>query len=172
MLENLVFETQLSICQSISHTHTHTHTDIYMKRHIYMKNIYLRYKGVWYTTEMHIYSSDILYILTYIFKISFRFSYIYMWKLLSYVWLFCNPMDYTVHGILQARILEWVAFPFSSESFQPRDQAQVSCIAGGFFTSWATRKATHIPLIYLTYYYLNLKIFEIKYQVFLDILQK
>ena len=76
MLENLVFETQLSICQSISHTHTHTHTDIYMKRHIYMKNIYLRYKGVWYTTEMHIYSSDILYILTYIFKISFRFSYV------------------------------------------------------------------------------------------------
>ena len=33
-----------------------------------------------------------------------------------------NPMDYTVHGILQARILEWVAFPFSRESSQPRDQ--------------------------------------------------
>ena len=33
----------------------------------------------------------------------------------------CNPMDYTVHGILQARILEWVAFPFSRESSQPRD---------------------------------------------------
>ena len=34
----------------------------------------------------------------------------------------CNPMDYTVHGILQARILEWVAFPFSRGSSQPRDQ--------------------------------------------------
>ena len=34
---------------------------------------------------------------------------------------FCDPMDYTVHGILQARILEWVAFPFSRESSQPRD---------------------------------------------------
>ena len=50
----------------------------------------------------------------------------------------CNPMDYTVHGILQARILEWVAFPFSRGSSQPRNRSQVSCIAGGFFTSWAT----------------------------------
>ena len=47
----------------------------------------------------------------------------------------CNPMDYTIHGILQARILEWVAFPFSRESSQIRDQTQVSHIAGGFFTS-------------------------------------
>ena len=38
----------------------------------------------------------------------------------------CDPMDYTVHGILQARILEWVAFPFSRGSSQPRDQTQVS----------------------------------------------
>ena len=45
----------------------------------------------------------------------------------------CNPMDYTVHGILQARILEWGAFPFSRGSSQPRDQTQVSHIAGGFF---------------------------------------
>ena len=47
----------------------------------------------------------------------------------------CDPTDYTVHGILQARILECVAFPFSRGSSQPRDQTQVSCIAGGFFTS-------------------------------------
>ena len=46
-----------------------------------------------------------------------------------------NPMDYTVHRILQARILEWVAFPFSRGSSQPRDQTQVSHIAGRFFTS-------------------------------------
>ena len=50
-------------------------------------------------------------------------------------------MDYIVHGILQARILEWIAFPFSRGSSQPRDQTQVSCIARGFFTSWATREA-------------------------------
>ena len=47
----------------------------------------------------------------------------------------CDPMDYTVHGILQARILEWVAFPFSRGSSQPRGQTQVSRIAGRFFTS-------------------------------------
>ena len=47
----------------------------------------------------------------------------------------CDPMDSTVHGILQVRIPEWVAFPFSRESSQPRDQTQVSRIVGGFFTS-------------------------------------
>ena len=52
----------------------------------------------------------------------------------------CDPVDCTGHGILQARILQWVAFPFSRESSQPRDQTQVSCIEGRFFTSWATRE--------------------------------
>ena len=52
-----------------------------------------------------------------------------------------DPMDFRVHGILQARILEWVAVPFSRVSSQPRDQTQVSHIAGGFFTSWASREA-------------------------------
>ena len=47
----------------------------------------------------------------------------------------CNPMDYVVPGILQARILEWVAFPFSRGSSQPRDRSQVSHIAGKFFTN-------------------------------------
>ena len=42
----------------------------------------------------------------------------------------CDPMDYTVSGILQARVLEWVAFPISRRSSQPRDQTQVSRIAG------------------------------------------
>ena len=55
--------------------------------------------------------------------------------------ILCDPMDYTVHEILKARILEWVAFPFSRGSSQPRDQTQVSHIAGGFFTNWATREA-------------------------------
>ena len=53
----------------------------------------------------------------------------------------CNPKNYTVHGILQARILEWVTLPFSRGSSQPRDRTQVSCIAGGFFTNWAIREA-------------------------------
>ena len=58
----------------------------------------------------------------------------------------CDPMDcrlpgYSVHGILQAIILEWVAMPFFRESYQPRDQTQISHIAGRFLTLWATREA-------------------------------
>ena len=58
----------------------------------------------------------------------------------------CDTMDYnlpgsSVQGILHVRILEWVAIPFSRGSSQPRDQTQVSCIAGRFFTIWATREA-------------------------------
>ena len=53
------------------------------------------------------------------------------WKSLSPVWLLTTP---STVGILQARILEGIAFPFSRGSSQPRDQTQVSCIAGRFFT--------------------------------------
>ena len=60
----------------------------------------------------------------------------------------CDPMGYTVLGIVQARILEWVTFPFSRGSSQPRDQTQVSHTAGRFFPSWATREAhQNYPLI-------------------------
>ena len=55
--------------------------------------------------------------------------------------ILCDPVDYTVPGILQARILGWVAVPFSRGSSQSRDWTQVSHIAGKFFTSWATREA-------------------------------
>ena len=50
----------------------------------------------------------------------------------------CNPMDGTFQGIFWARILEWVAVPFSRGVSQPRDGIQVSHVAGGFFTNWAT----------------------------------
>ena len=50
-----------------------------------------------------------------------------------------SPPGSSVHGISQARILEWVAIPFSRGSSQPRDQTQVSYIAGSFFTIWAAR---------------------------------
>ena len=52
----------------------------------------------------------------------------------------CDPMDYTVHGILQARILKWVAFTFSRGSSQPRDRTHVSCITRGFFTAGVTKE--------------------------------
>ena len=61
----------------------------------------------------------------------------------------CNPMDgglrgSSIHGILQARILEWVVISFSRGSSQPRIQTRVSCIGSRFFTNWAPREA---PLI-------------------------
>ena len=70
-------------------------------------------------------------------------------SLLSHVWLSgdpidCSPPGSSVHGTLQARILEWIAIPFSRGSSWPRDQTWVSCIADGFFTIWATRGAQEI----------------------------
>ena len=52
----------------------------------------------------------------------------------------CSPPGSSVHGILQARMLEWVAVPFSRGSSQPRGQAPIFCIAGRFFTIWATKE--------------------------------
>jgi len=75
----------------------------------------------------------------------------------------CDPMDYTVHGTVNAGILEWVAFPFSRGTFQLRDQTQVSCIAGRFFTSWTQQKTKNtgvgslslLQQIFLTQEFLN-----------------
>ena len=53
----------------------------------------------------------------------------------------CSPPDYSVHGSSQARILEWLAVPFSRESSRPRDRTQVSHIEGRFFTIRATTEA-------------------------------
>ena len=69
-----------------------------------------------------------------------------MWKceLLSCVWLCdldCSQWGSSVHGIFQAKILEWVAILFSRESSQHRDQTQFSYISDGFFSIWTTRKA-------------------------------
>ena len=60
----------------------------------------------------------------------------------------CNPMDYTVH-----RILEWGVFLFSRGSSQTRDRTQVSCIAGGFFTSWAVHR--NVKSILFTFWMLT-----------------
>ena len=61
----------------------------------------------------------------------------------------CDPTDYIVHEILQARILDWVAFPSSRGSSQPRERTQVSCTTGRFFTNWATREGS--PLYHLNF---------------------
>ena len=61
----------------------------------------------------------------------------------------CNPMDCSppgssVHGIVQARVLEWIASSFSRGSSRPRDRTQVSCIAGRHFTVWATGESHNV----------------------------
>ena len=62
----------------------------------------------------------------------------------SVVSTLCDPIDYTVHGSLQARILDWVAVPFSRGSSQPGGRTRVSRIAGRFFTSGATREEKNL----------------------------
>jgi len=79
------------------------------------------------------------------YRLTFNVLYLHdgrlvKWKLLSHVQLFVTSWT-VVHGILQAIRLEWVAFPFSMGSSQPRDRTQVTHIAGRFSTSWATREA-------------------------------
>ena len=75
----------------------------------------------------------------------------------------CNPMVYSplgssVHEILQARVLEWVAIPFSRGSSQPRDRTQVSRIAGRHFNLWATREALWWCMIYVFLWLTSLSI--------------
>ena len=71
----------------------------------------------------------------------------------------CNPRDFSlpgssVHGIFQAKILEWVAISFSRGSSQPRDRTQVSHTAGRLFTVWATREALRKPwFIFMAHVY-------------------
>ena len=60
----------------------------------------------------------------------------------------CSPPGSSVNGILQARILEWVAISFSRGSSQPRDWSWIFCAAGRFFTIWATREALLISLVH------------------------
>ena len=81
----------------------------------------------WVCVTFKIYTLYMLHTCVWKVKVRVTQSYPTLW----------DPIDYTVHGILQAKILEWVAFPFSRGSSQPRDWTQVSRIAGGFFTSWA-----------------------------------
>ena len=66
--------------------------------------------------------------------------------------ILCNPMDCSppgssVHGILQARILEWIVIPFSRGSSQPKDQTWVFCTAGGFFTTELSGKPCALDFI-------------------------
>ena len=75
------------------------------------------------------------------FRVKFRFEVGKKVEVAQSCPTLCDPMEGTFHGLLQARILEWVAAPFSRGSAQLRDQTQVSRIAGEFFTVRATKEA-------------------------------
>ena len=85
--------------------------------------------------------------------------------------ILCNPMNWSllgssVHAISQARIVEWFAISFSRESSRPRDQTWVSCIAGRFFTIWATRESLAAiwegPILYPPFSYEETELSENK----------
>ena len=78
----------------------------------------------------------------------------------------CSPPGFSVRGVFQARILEWVAISFSRGSSPTRDQTQVSCTAGRCFTLWATRKVLCclcLVWIYLSSSYLGVNLFGCLY---------
>ena len=69
----------------------------------------------------------------------------------------CSPPGSSVHGIFQARILEWVAISFSRKSSPPRDRTWVSCIVDRCFTVWATRKDSPVQFNHSTYSWEQIK---------------
>ena len=79
----------------------------------------------------------------------------------------CSPPGSSVHGILLARILGWIAMPSSKISSWPRDWTWVSCIAGRLFTVWATREAVVAQMVNPILYY---TILYFKYSTYYTIL--
>ena len=116
----------------------------FIHSHIYIIYIYT-YHIFFIHIYVYIYVSMCIYICVYI-CVSMHI-YICIWsemKVAQSCPTLCNPMDYSVHGILQARILEWVDFPFSRGSSQPMDWTQVSSIAGKLDTTeWLSSTYTH-----------------------------
>ena len=104
----------------------------------------------WNSTGLHLHLQILLVLALSYCKILCLYS---LYSLITQSCLtLCNPMDYRLsgssfHGILQARILEWVAISFSRGSSQPRDRTPVSRIAGRRFTMWATREDWHSWLL-------------------------
>ena len=83
----------------------------------------------------------------------FWYTVFFVLSCYSRVWLFCDPMDCSppnssIHGILQARIPEWVSTSFSRGTFQPRNWTQVSHTAGRCFTNWAMQKTHYLTLVW------------------------
>ena len=101
--------------------------------------------GCHFFSYIYTYIKSVIYIFKSLYKASY-ISILYDWSYISTQGLnpglpHCRPILYQLSHKGSPRILEWVAYPFSSESSWPRNQTRVSCIAGGFFTNWAIREA-------------------------------
>ena len=115
-----------------------TYTYMYSIKHIYVFDVEIWYFDMFYTSNSS--SSAVLVAQSYL--------------------TLCDPMDCippgsSVYGTLQARILEWVAIPFSMGASKPRDWTWISCIEERFFTIWVTGKSPHKVL---KYRYINIKV--------------
>ena len=98
-------------------------------------------QAFWYTMWNY-------FVLTYLDTYLICLPFFLWWFSHSVVSDSCDPMDCSppvssVHGILQARILEWVAISFSTGSSRPKDWTWVSCTVGRFFTDWTTREVPY-----------------------------
>ena len=70
----------------------------------------------------------------------------------------CSPPGFSVHGVFQVRILEWIAISFSRGSSQPRNWTQVSCIAGRFSTYWTMREGRIVTILWWFLLYINMNL--------------
>ena len=82
----------------------------------------------------------------------------------------CSPPGFSVHRILQARMLEWVAISFSRGSSQPRDKTRVFLIAGRLFSIWATREAFYGWVIFSCIYVERMAISSNAFPVFIEMI--
>ena len=95
-------------------------------------NFYLNNGCIWSVCDN---SKPSLRVLLALFHLILRFTHEVKVKVAQLCPILGDPKNYTVHGILQVRVLEWVPVPFSRGSSWPRNQPRVSCIAGEFFTN-------------------------------------
>ena len=130
---------------SYTHTHTHTHTHIYI---IFFQILFpckllqnIEYSSLcyivgpcWLSIYIHSHESESCSVMSNSFATT---------------WTVCSLSGSSVHGIFQARILEWIAISFSRGSSWPRHRTGVSCIAGRFYTISATREAIYSSIYLL-----------------------
>ena len=131
---------------------------VYFSFYFHYSRKWNKKKMLWFMSKsvLHIFSSKSCVVSGLIFMSLIHLSFVY--DISESERLSCSVMSYSlwpmecslpVHGILQTRILEWLAISFPRRSSWPKGWSQVSCIAGGFFTIWATRESSNFILLHI-----------------------